>query len=188
MLNAASNSRPSDYETDAPPTALTKHISYWEKIFFYTSSFFSQFLPLFYGQLFKLQHVQACVSSNLGYHSPVQYYLVLWDFSIVRHSNSEFTCQLSCILNVNSSKVIVVGIQPQVGWDIAWRYVLYVFLSSGQFLWPKRETALTIKIHTMHIVTQYLRPLLAEFLPPWCSNYLHWVYRKVGKWIQNCCV
>ena len=65
-----------------------------------------------------------------------------------------------------------------------YRISLIFWLSfwSGKLPWRK-------KIHAKHIVTQYLSPLLAEFLPPWrLMNYLHWVYRKVGKWIQNCCI
>ena len=94
------------------------------------------FSAIFATLLLGTLQITACVSTfNFGYRFAVQYYLVPWDFSIDKHSNSEFTSQLSCILNVNSSSVRVVGIQPKVGWDIASRYALYVFLSSGQFPW-----------------------------------------------------
>ena len=94
------------------------------------------FSAIFATLLLETLQITACASTfNFGYRFAVQYYLVPWDFSIDKHSNSEFTSQLSCILNVNSSSVRVVGIQPKVGWDIASRYALYVFLSSGQFPW-----------------------------------------------------
>ena len=95
------------------------------------------FSAIFATLLLGTLQITACVSTfNFGYRFAVQYYLVPWDFSIDKHSNSEFTSQLSCILNVNSSSVRVVGIQPKVVcWDIASRYALYVFLSSGQFPW-----------------------------------------------------
>ena len=97
---------------------------------------FQVFSAIFATLLLGTLQITACVSTfNFGYRFAVQYYQVPWDFSIDKHSNSEFTSQLSCILNVNSSSVRVVGIQPKVGWDIASRYALYVFLSSGQFPW-----------------------------------------------------